>query len=133
MSAALFQQLVEESDRLPADVAAWIGDAYDSWLSGTPVEVALNLKPRPGQRKPATLIRTECRNDALRQAWALCPGTPWQRSRALAEAIGRLPTVYRSYRAGHPPASEVNQLLCSASDCGRLPERPNQIHSICVE
>lgn len=133
MSAELFRRLSEESDLLPADVAAWIGNAFDRWLSGEPVEAAMGLKPGPGQRKPATLIRTEYRNGALRQAWALCPGTPWQKSRALAEAIGRLSQVYRRYRAGHPPASEVNRLLCTAADYGRLPEKPNQIHVICVE
>ena len=133
MSAALFQQLVEESGRLSPDTAAWIGNAFDRWLSGEPVEAAMGLKPGPGQRKPATLIRTEYRNDALRKAWGSYPGTPWQKSRALAEAIGRLSQVYRRYRAGHPPASEVNRLLCTAADYGRLPEKPNQIHVICVE
>lgn len=133
MSAELFQRLALESGRLSPDTAAWISTAFNRWLAGEPVEQALNLKPGPGQRKPATLVRIEHRNAVLREAWALCPGTPWQRSRTLAEAIGRLPTVYRRYRAGHPPASEVNRLLCMAADHGRLPERPNQIHAICAE
>ena len=133
MSAELFRKLTGEVDRLPADVATWISTAFQRWLDGEDLEEALNLKPGPGQRKPATLIRADHRNAALRQAWSLCSGTPWQKSRALAEFIGRLPPIYRRHRSGHPPTSEVNRLLCIAADQGRLPEKPNQIHSICAE
>ncbi len=133
MSAELFRKLTVEAVNLPHDVAAWISTAYKRWLGGEDLEEALDLKPGPGQRKPATKIRTDQRNAALREAWSLCPGSPWQRSRALAELIGRLPTIHRRYRAGHPPASEVNRLLCLAADHGALPERPNQIHAICAD
>ncbi len=125
--------LLDESERLSAPLREWLEAGISCWLKGESLDDALGLKPGPGQRKPANRIRTDQRNAALRGAWSLCPGTPWQRSRALAELIGRLPTIQRRHQAGHPPTSTVNRLLCQAADHGALPERPNQIHAICAD
>ena len=125
--------LLDESERLSTPLREWIEAGIACWLDGASLDVALGLSCQPGQRKPATKIRTDQRNAALREAWSLCPGTPWQRSRALAEHVGRLPTIQRRHQAGHPPASEVNRLLCLAADHGALPEKPNQIHLICAD
>lgn len=125
--------LMDEAERLSPPIRAWLEAGISCWLKGTSLDDALGLKPGQGQRKPANRIRADQRNTALREAWSLCPGSPWQRSRALAERIARLPTIHRRYRAGHPPASEVNRLLCLAADHGALPEKPNQIHLICAD
>lgn len=125
--------LMDEAERLSPPLREWIEAGITCWLAGQSMDAALGLTTLPGQRKPASRIRTERRNEALREAWSLCPGTPWQRSRALSELIGRLPTIHRRYRAGHQPASEVNRLLCIAADHGALPEKPNQIHLICAD
>ncbi len=125
--------LLGESEKLSPQLQKWIEAGITCWLKGESLDDALGLKPGQGQRKPATRLRTDQRNAALREAWSLCPGSPWQRSRALAELIGRLPTIHRRYRAGHPPASEVNRLLCIAADHGALPEKPNQLHAICAD
>jgi hypothetical protein len=124
--------LLDEASRLSPSLQKWIEGGIAAWLKGESLDDALGLKPGQGQRKPANLIRTDQRNAALRAAWELCPGSPWQRSRALAELIGRLPTIQRRHKAGHPPTSEVNRLLCQAADHGPLPEKPNQIHAICA-
>ncbi len=125
--------LLDEAEKLSPPLREWIEAGITCWLKGESLDDALGLKPGQGQRKPANRIRTDQRNAALREAWSLCPGSPWQRSRALAELIGRLPTIRRRYRAGHPPASEVNRLLCLAADHGALPEKPNRIHAICAD
>lgn len=125
--------LLDEAEKLSPPIREWIEEGITAWLAGQSMDSALGLAAQPGQRKPATKIRTDQRNAALRAAWELCPGTPWQKSRALAELIGRLPTIQRRHQAGHPPASEANRLLCLAADHGALPERPNQIHAICAD
>jgi hypothetical protein len=125
--------LLDEADRLSEPLREWLEAGISCWLKGASLDDALGLSCQPGQRKPANRIRTDQRNAALREAWSLCAGTPWQRSRALSELIGRLPTIQRRHQAGHLPTSEVNRLLCIAADHGALPEKPNQIHLICAD
>ncbi|MER2556417.1 MAG: hypothetical protein ABTQ93_02895 [Candidatus Competibacter denitrificans] len=132
-NAALFDQLHRETPRLSPELADWINAAYQRWHEGAPLDSAFGLRPGPGQRNPATLACMAERNRYLRAAWSVTAGTTsWARARNLADAINRLPIIYRRYKAGHLPVTAQNTALCKARDCGRLPKNPKQLQTLCA-
>ena len=134
MSIRHLTHLVEIADTLPAPVAEWVRDGFRRYLAGEPLESALGLAAKPGQRRPATRLRTEQRNAELRAAWQLTAGdSPWSKSVNLAIAIGRLTPIYRASQVGRVPESSRNAALCRARQHGTLPTKPRRIHSICAQ
>lgn len=124
--------LLDESERLSAPLREWLETGIANWLKGTSLDDALGLSCQPGQRRPATKIRVALRDCELRRAWDLLDApTGWKKSLRLAECVSRLEPVYRGYKSGRPPASEINQRLCAARDWCRLPTAANRIHEIC--
>jgi len=124
--------LLDESERLSEPLREWLEAGISCWLKGESLDVALGLATQPGQRRPATRIRTALRDCELRRAWDLVDATsPWKRSLRLAEYVARLDPVYRGHQSGRRPASEINQRLCAARDWYRLPAAASRVHEIC--
>ncbi len=124
--------LMDETSRLSPPIREWLEAAISDWLKGASMDAALGLSTQPGQRRPATKIRTALRDSELRRAWDLVDApTGWKKSLRLAECISRIEPAYRGYKSGRRPASAVNQKLCAARDWYRLPSAPSRIHQIC--
>lgn len=127
-----------EARHLPApDDCVWLAAGLRRWLAGdSTLDGALDLAGGQGLRSARTRLRTEARDQLLREAHTLMSGPPWHRSIELAREIFDFQSMLwpKWKDRPEPPhdCSRLRGLLFAAQQFGQLPRSDRRIHDICT-
>lgn len=121
----------------PPEDRAWLAAGVKRWIMGdVPLDAALDLSGGQGLRSARTRLRTEARDELLRQAHSMMDGQPWHRSIELArEILDFQSMLWPKWKdRPEPPhdCSRLRGLLFAAQQFGQLPRSERRIHDICA-
>lgn len=137
LNLLMLADAAQEGRPAPPEVGQWLAESLEAYTAlGLSLERALGIVGEPSRRKAGTVWRQLERDKYLREAWAECEGTPYQKSRELAKAIAKFDVTWERWRAQgltEPPeeAPKLKKLLFEARRRGgELPISIRRIHDI---